>query len=149
MEEPTVLLFDEPTNHVDDMGKKFLASFMKSFGGSIFFVTHDRKFIAEVTNMIIEITPEMRVDAYSGSYEEYLIARKDRFDRQMSIYEKQQKEIGEIEMWLRENEFHPKFRFSDRVMSQKKTLEKLRDASIPRPIRDPEISYNIVFPKSE
>jgi ATP-binding cassette subfamily F protein 3 len=149
MEEPTVLLFDEPTNHVDDAGKNFLASFMKNFSGSVFFVTHDRKFLAQVTNMIIEVTPEQRVEAYTGSYSEYLIAQKERFDRQMVTYEKQQKEIAEIEMWLRENEFHPKFRFSDRVMSQKKILDKLLASAMPRPIRDPEISYNITFPKSE
>ncbi len=110
-------------------------------------MTHDRKLIASSVNCILEITQDHTIETYTGSYREFLSAREASFDRRMSIYRHEQAEIVELEFWLREHEFHPKFRFSDRVMRQKQTLEKRLKSAIPMPIEDPKISYRIELPQ--
>lgn len=69
--KPNLLIFDEPTNHLDMEAIDALAAALKQYEGTILFVSHNRFFVSEVANRIIEITPE-GVKDFRLSYAEYM-----------------------------------------------------------------------------
>ena len=71
MAEPDLLLMDEPTNHLDAESVQWLQEYLQKFSGAIFLITHDRYFLDQVTNRILEID---RADMYSynGNYSYFL-----------------------------------------------------------------------------
>jgi ATPase subunit of ABC transporter with duplicated ATPase domains len=68
---PNVLVFDEPTNHLDLEAIAALIEALKSYAGTVLFVSHDRWFVSELATRIIELTPEGPRD-FPGTYTEYL-----------------------------------------------------------------------------
>ena len=70
-DQPNVLVLDEPTNHLDLEAIGALAEALKSFEGTLLFVSHDRWFVSEIATRILEITPDGPRD-FPGTYEEYL-----------------------------------------------------------------------------
>lgn len=133
--EPTILLLDEPTNHLDADGIAWLRSFFTDFSGSILLVSHNRTFIDDTCTGIWDIDANTRsLRAYTGSYSEYRVEKARLVAQLAHELEKQQKEIDDILLWLKANEFHPKFRFSDRVLSIKKKLAQLQEAMGERPV---------------
>jgi ATPase subunit of ABC transporter with duplicated ATPase domains len=71
LQQPNVLIMDEPTNHMDMESIESLNYALEHYPGTIIFVSHDREFVSSVATRILELTPEGIVD-YSGDYEEYL-----------------------------------------------------------------------------
>lgn len=72
---PAVLLADEPTNHLDQQGRDYLKKRMKRFNGILFLVSHDRSFLNDVADRIIEIK-DGQVSVYEGNYDDYLEQKK-------------------------------------------------------------------------
>jgi ATPase subunit of ABC transporter with duplicated ATPase domains len=70
---PNFLVLDEPTNHLDMDTKAMLVKALASFEGTMLFVSHDRSFLAALSNRVLELTPE-GVHAYGGGYVEYVAA---------------------------------------------------------------------------
>jgi ATPase subunit of ABC transporter with duplicated ATPase domains len=70
-EHPNVLVLDEPTNHLDLEAIDALVKALKTYEGTLLFVSHDRRFVSDVATRILEITPEGPRD-FPGTYEEYL-----------------------------------------------------------------------------
>lgn len=70
---PNFLVLDEPTNHLDIQTKQMLIEALSSFEGTMLFVSHDRHFLAALSNRVLELTPE-GVHAYGGGYTEYVQA---------------------------------------------------------------------------
>src|SRR5690606_32851436 len=68
---PNVLLLDEPTNHLDLETIDALAHTLKSYEGTLLFVSHDRWFVSQIADRIIELKDD-GVHDFSGTYEEYL-----------------------------------------------------------------------------
>jgi ATPase subunit of ABC transporter with duplicated ATPase domains len=73
---PNFLVLDEPTNHLDLATKEMLIDALKAFEGSMLFVSHDRHFLSELSNRVLELTPE-GPHPYGGGYREY-VARTGR-----------------------------------------------------------------------
>jgi len=71
VEKPNVIVLDEPTNHLDMEAIAALADAVRSFEGTVLFVSHDRWFVSELATRIVEITPDGPRD-FPGSYAEYL-----------------------------------------------------------------------------
>jgi ATP-binding cassette subfamily F protein uup len=71
LSEPDVLLMDEPTNHLDALSVEWLQSYLSRYRGALFLITHDRYFLDQVTNRIIEID-RGDIYTYSGNYSYYL-----------------------------------------------------------------------------
>lgn len=74
--KPNVLILDEPTNHLDVETIESLVSALKTFEGTLLFVSHDRWFVSELATRIVEITPK-GISDYKGTFEEYLTASGD------------------------------------------------------------------------
>jgi ATPase subunit of ABC transporter with duplicated ATPase domains len=70
---PNFLVLDEPTNHLDIQTKQMLIEALSNFEGTMLFVSHDRHFLAALSNRVLELTPE-GVHAYGGGYTEYVQA---------------------------------------------------------------------------
>ena len=68
---PNFLVLDEPTNHLDIQTKQMLIEALVNFEGTMLFVSHDRHFLAALSNRVLELTPD-GVHAYGGGYSEYV-----------------------------------------------------------------------------
>jgi ATPase subunit of ABC transporter with duplicated ATPase domains len=68
---PNFLVLDEPTNHLDMATKEMLVAALSDFEGTMLFVSHDRRFLAALSNRVLELTPE-GVHQYGGGYTEYV-----------------------------------------------------------------------------
>jgi len=68
---PNFLVLDEPTNHLDLMTKEMLIAALSTYEGAMLFVSHDRRFLAALSNRVLELTPE-GVHQYAGGYTEYV-----------------------------------------------------------------------------
>jgi ATPase subunit of ABC transporter with duplicated ATPase domains len=68
---PNFLVLDEPTNHLDMATKEMLISALSDYEGTMLFVSHDRHFLAALSNRVLELTPE-GVHTYGGGYTEYV-----------------------------------------------------------------------------
>ena len=122
LQHPDLLLLDEPTNHLDIESIQWLEDFLRSSQSAILLVSHDKKFIDNVTNRTIEITLG-RIYDYNVNYSHFLELRKERHEQQVRAYLNQQKMIQDTE------EFIERFRYkatkSVQVQSRIKQLEKL------------------------
>ncbi|MBA4791345.1 MAG: ABC-F family ATP-binding cassette domain-containing protein [Pseudomonadota bacterium] len=68
---PNFLVLDEPTNHLDIATKEMLVAALENYEGTMLFVSHDRHFLAALSNRVLELTPE-GVHQYGGGYTEYV-----------------------------------------------------------------------------
>ena len=122
LSKPDVLLLDEPTNHLDIESIEWLEDYLKEYRGSLVLISHDRKFLDNVTNRTVEIMLG-RIHDYKVPYSKYLELRAERIAQQKAAYENQQRMIEKTE------EFIEKFRYkptkSNQVQSRVKALEKL------------------------
>ncbi|MCC7432626.1 ABC-F family ATP-binding cassette domain-containing protein [Candidatus Peregrinibacteria bacterium] len=137
--EPTILFLDEPTNHLDTESVNWLKKFVNEFAGTVAFVSHDRDFINAVSNQIWEITPSRKIEVYGTNYDNFLIERYNRYQKALQEFEFSQRERVELEMWLRENANHPKYKFTATVAQKKKALERMDKGMPPEPVADPRI----------
>ena len=117
-----MLLLDEPTNHLDIESIEWLEGYLKDFRGSILLVSHDRKFLDNVTNRTVEIMLGHVYD-YKVPYSQYVELRKERMAQQTAAYENQQRMIEKTEEFI--NRFRYKPTKSNQVQSRIKALEKL------------------------
>ncbi len=119
---PDVLLLDEPTNHLDIESIEWLEGYLKDFKGSLVLISHDRKFLDNVTNRTVEIMLG-HIHDYKVPYSKYLELRDERLQQQRAAFENQQRMIQKTE------EFIEKFRYkptkSNQVQSRIKALEKV------------------------
>ncbi len=127
LRKPDVLLLDEPTNHLDIESIEWFENYLKSFPGSIVLISHDRKFLDNITTRTVEIMLGKIYD-YKVPYSKYKVLRKERMEQQKAAYDNQQKMIEKTE------EFIERFRYkatkSNQVQSRIKQLDKLERIEI-------------------
>ena len=98
---PDVLLLDEPTNHLDIEAIDWLEGFLKSFNGSLVFVTHDRSFLRALATRIVEID-RGQVTSWPGDYDNYLRRREERLHAQAQENARFDKLLAQEEVWIRQ-----------------------------------------------
>jgi ABC transport system ATP-binding/permease protein len=102
LEEPDFLILDEPTNHLDVEMIEWLEEFLQSPGITLFMVTHDRYFLENVCDSIIELEGgELR--RYSGSYSDYLEKKALREENEATTYDRQNKLLKRELDWVRKS----------------------------------------------
>ena len=95
LEKTDILLLDEPTNHLDLHCVEWLAGYIKTFKGTVLAISHDRYFIDQIAERVIEIT-EGHAEFYSGNYSFYMDEKQARFDLQMKQYEQEQAKLKQL-----------------------------------------------------
>ena len=119
---PDVLLLDEPTNHLDIESIGWLEDFLISNGKAVVVISHDRKFVDNITTRTIEVTMG-RIYDYKVNYSQYLVLRAERRQQQMKQWEEQQKMIQETKDFI--ERFKGTYSKTLQVQSRVKMLEKL------------------------
>ena len=99
--KPDVLLLDEPTNHLDIEAIGWLEGFLKSFDGSLLFVTHDRSFLQALATRIVEIDRGALTD-WPGDYANYLRRREERLHAEAQANALFDKKLAQEEVWIRQ-----------------------------------------------
>lgn len=122
LQNPDVLLLDEPTNHLDIESIGWLEDFLIQSGKAVVVISHDRKFVDNITTRTIEVTMG-RIYDYKVNYSEYLRLRAERREQQMKQYEEQQKMIQETKDFI--ERFKGTYSKTFQVQSRVKMLEKL------------------------
>ena len=95
LERTDILLLDEPTNHLDLHSVEWLESYIKTFKGTVLAISHDRYFIDQIAQRVIEIV-DGHAQFYSGNYSFYMDEKQARFDLQMKQYEQEQAKLKQL-----------------------------------------------------
>ena len=95
LEKTDILLLDEPTNHLDLRSVEWLEGYINAFKGTVLTISHDRYFIDQVADRVIEIT-DGHAEFYSGNYSFYMDEKQARFDLQMKQYEQEQAKLKQL-----------------------------------------------------
>jgi len=117
--EPDLLLMDEPTNHLDALSVEWLQSYLNRYRGALLLITHDRYFLDQVTNRILEID-RGNLFAYAGNYAYYL---EKKAETEESAASSQRKHAGVLRRELEWLKRGPKARST----KQKARIDRIRD----------------------
>ncbi len=127
LKQPDLLLLDEPTNHLDIESIEWLESYLKDYKGAVMLVSHDRRFLDNVTRRTVELMLGSIYD-YKVPYTQYTELRAERIAQQTAAYENQQRMIEKTEDFIRAFRYKPTK--SNQVQSRIKALEKLERIEI-------------------
>ena len=95
LEKTDILLLDEPTNHLDLRSVEWLEGYINAFKGTVLAISHDRYFLDQVADRVIEIV-DGHGEFYSGNYSFYMDEKQARFDLQMKQYEQEQAKLKQL-----------------------------------------------------
>jgi len=102
LQEPDLLLLDEPSNHLDIAATEWLEGVLGAYRGTVVVISHDRYFLDRVVEEIMELD-QHRLQRYVGNYSAYVTAKAARLEQQRKAYEQQQAEIRRQEEFIRRN----------------------------------------------
>lgn len=97
--KPDILLLDEPTNHLDLDTIEWLEGYLKRYPKAVVLVSHDRMFLDRIVDVVYELE-FTTLRKYVGNYTNYVTQKENDMERQMSAYQRQQKEIERLEMLI-------------------------------------------------
>jgi len=103
LSKPDMLLLDEPTNHLDAESVEWLEQFLTRFPGTVVAVTHDRYFLDNAAEWILELD-RGKGHPYKGNYSDWLEQKKDRLQKEESSESARQKAIKKELEWVRKNQ---------------------------------------------
>ncbi|MBQ7331197.1 MAG: ABC-F family ATP-binding cassette domain-containing protein [Oscillospiraceae bacterium] len=95
LEKTDILLLDEPTNHLDLRSVEWLEGYINAFKGTVLTISHDRYFLDQVADRVIEIV-DGHAEFYSGNYSFYMDEKQARFDLQMKQYLQEQAKLKQL-----------------------------------------------------
>ena len=101
LEKPDILLLDEPTNHLDAESVAWLENFLKEYTGNVILVTHDRYFLDNVVNWVLELD-RGRYYTYEANYSGYLEKKAKRLEQEEREEAGRQKAIADELAWMRQ-----------------------------------------------
>ncbi|MCB9224274.1 MAG: ATP-binding cassette domain-containing protein [Crocinitomicaceae bacterium] len=124
---PDVLLIDEPTNHLDIVSINWLENYLKNFKGGLVLISHDRRFLDNVTNRTIEIANQRLYD-YKCNYSKYLVLHAEEMERAFAAKKNQDREIKRTEDLI--NKYRAKANKASFAQSLIKKLDKVERIEI-------------------
>lgn len=135
LQEPKLLLLDEPTNHLDNSAINFLEGYLKNYPHAIITVSHDRYFIDQVSNKIVEVE-NGKSKSYKCKYNEYSILKKKQRAVDLKHYLNQQKEIKRIQESIDTLKSYNREKQVKRAESKEKQLAKIERIDKPENLPD-------------
>jgi ATPase subunit of ABC transporter with duplicated ATPase domains len=137
LEHPTVLLLDEPSNHLDLESIEWLEGYLSTYDGSVLIVSHDRYFLDNVCQKIVELSTHRSI-TYHGNYSYYVIERERRFLLELKAYLAQEKQIKRMEEQIKRYRIWGEMRDSDKMFKRAKELERRLEKidRLDKPIKD-------------
>jgi len=128
LQRPNLLLLDEPTNHLDLPARDWLEGYLREYPHAIMLVSHDRFFLDQVVNRIVEVW-NSGLTEYPGNYSKYLAERERRVAALREEKRRQDEEIAKTEAFI--NRFRYQANKASLVQSRIKQLEKVERIALP------------------
>jgi ATP-binding cassette, subfamily F, member 3 len=123
---PSVLLLDEPDNHLDMPGKAYLEKLINEYPGAVAIISHDRYILDAVATHIAEIE-DGKITTFTGNYTEYIVDKEEHLARQEELFQVQQREIGRLEMAIKRYAMWGKVYDNEKFAKKAKTMQKRLD----------------------
>lgn len=123
LEQPSILMLDEPSNHLDLESIEWLEGYLREYKGSVLIVSHDRYFLDNVCKKIIELSSN-KAYIYHGNYSYYIIERERRFLLEMKVYLSQERKVKRMEDQIQRYRIWGRMRDSDKMFKRAKELKK-------------------------
>lgn len=129
LEQPDLLILDEPTNFLDTIHIDWLVKYLKEYKGNFLIVSHNQVFLNEVVNIILEIE-NSKITKYKGNYQTYLVKKEQAKLNYENQYKAQVKKVNQLKEYIDKN----KVRASTAKMakSREKQLEKIEILEKPK-----------------
>lgn len=123
LENPSFLMLDEPSNHLDLTSIEWLEGYLKEYKGTVLIVSHDRYFLDNVCTRMVEIST-YKAYIYHGNYSYYVLEKERRFLLEMKAYLSQEKQIKRMEEQIKRYRIWGVMRDSDKMFKRAKELER-------------------------
>ena len=144
LENPDILLLDEPSNHLDVTSIEWLESYLKAYKGTVIVISHDRYFLDRVVTKVVEIE-DGETSSYNGNYTYYVKEKQRRVFEQFEAFKDQQKKVKAMEKainklreWAMQGDNE---KFFKRAESMQKRLDKIERVDKPI-INQPKIQLD-------
>jgi ATP-binding cassette, subfamily F, member 3 len=126
--EPDLLLLDEPTNHLDLESLIWFQEYLRDYQGAILMTSHDRSFINELAEHIVEIDRQ-RLVRYRGSFDDFAAEKDVRQIQQLAAYKNQQREIKRLQTFI--DRFGAKNTKASQAQSKRKQIQRMDKLDAP------------------
>jgi ATP-binding cassette, subfamily F, member 3 len=127
-QEPDLLLLDEPTNHLDLEALLWFQQYLKSYPGAILVISHDREFLNQLVDSIVEIR-QSRLIRYRGGYDDYLEQHEAHEQQLIAAFKHQEREIARIMEFV--NRFRAKNTKATQAQSKLKQIDRMEKVEAP------------------
>jgi len=141
LQKPDILVLDEPTNHLDVDSVLWLEAQLAAYPGAILFVSHDRDFIDNVAERVVEVARSTTTE-YVGGFAEFVVLREERVRMAEAAASSQARQRAHVEQFV--ERFRYKATKAKQVQSRIKTLEKLEKIEVPE---IEELKLSFAFPE--
>jgi ATP-binding cassette subfamily F protein 3 len=141
--EPDLLILDEPTNHLDLHTLLWFQGYLKNYPGAILMISHDREFLNQLIDSIIEIR-QRQFFRYRGNYDDFLVQREANEERLLAAYKNQQKDIARLQEFA--DRFRAKNSKASQAQSKLKQIERMEKIEAPVS-EDRKVSFRFPQPQ--
>jgi ATP-binding cassette ChvD family protein len=132
LERPDILLLDEPTNHLDSESVSWIENYLKDYQGMVVTITHDRYFLDNVAEWILEIDRGQCVP-WQSNYSEWLVQKKKKLELEEKEESARQKELARELEWIKQSPKARQSKSKARIDNYQELLNKQRDKLISSP----------------
>ncbi|OPJ55378.1 ABC-F family ATP-binding cassette domain-containing protein [Alkalithermobacter paradoxus] len=139
LENPTILILDEPTNYLDEDHINWLKRYLQNYENSFILVSHDIPFLNDVVNVIYHVE-NGALSRYAGNYDDFLRLYELKKRQHEQAYERQQKEIEKLEDFIARNK--ARISTTGRAKSRQKQLDKMEKIEKPKEKIKPTFKFN-------
>ncbi len=143
LQKPDILVLDEPTNHLDVDSVLWLEQQLQAFPGALLFVSHDRDFIDNVAERVLEVARHTATE-YVGGFAEFVVERTERIRIAEASAANQARKVAQVEKFI--DRFRYKATKAKQVQSRIKTLEKLEQIEVPE-LEELKLSFGFPEPR--
>jgi ATP-binding cassette ChvD family protein len=126
LEKPDLLLLDEPTNHLDAESVAWLEKTLRDFAGTVMIITHDRYFLDNVTNWILEIE-RGRGYPFEGNYSSWLQQKRKRLQQEEKEESARQRSLAAESEWISQSARARQTKSKARIQKYEEMLQKSQD----------------------
>lgn len=141
LENPMILILDEPTNYLDESHIKWLTNYLNNYENAFILVSHDIPFLNNVVNVIYHLEQGV-LTRYSGNYDLFVELHETELRHQAIAYEKQQKEIEKLETFIAKNK--ARVATTNLAKSRQRILDKMVILDKPTSNVKPNFKFNEV-----
>lgn len=138
LQNPTILILDEPTNYLDEDHILWLTRFLQNYENSFILVSHEISFLNQVVNVVYHVENAV-LTRYSGNYDKFLELHQIKKQQHNDAYERQQQEVARMQDFVARNK--ARFSTTGRAKSKQKQLDKMEMLEKPRERVKPKFNF--------